>query len=755
MAASEAQDRRGGYGCPMHPEVRADGPGACPDCGMALEAIGAPAPAETVEYTCSMHPEVVQAEPGACPICGMALEPRTVSAVEPPDPELLDMTRRFWVSLALSVPLMAIAMVEMAPGVIDVGAAAARALPWAQLVLASPVILWGGAPFFVRGWRSLVTMRLNMFTLIAIGTGAAYAFSLLGVAIPGQFPEAFREGGTVPIYFESAAFIVTLVLLGQVLELRARGRTRGAIRALLDLAPKTARRIEADGAEADVPLALVGPGDRLRVRPGESVPVDGTVLEGASTVDESMMTGESVPIAKAAGDTVTGGTVNERGGLVMRADRVGADTVLQRIVQLVAQAQRNRAPIQGLADTVSSYFVPAVIAIAMATFLAWALWGPPPALAHGLVNAVAVLIIACPCALGLATPMSIMVGTGRGAHAGVLFRDAAALERLGEVDTVVLDKTGTLTEGKPRLVTIDAVGGDAVGGGGEAAVLGLAASLERGSEHPLAGAIVAAAQARELALADVADFSAVPGAGVVGRIGDRAVAIGNRRLLTELGIEAGAHHARADGLRVQGQTVMFVAADGAVIGLLGITDPIRESTPGALAALRAGGPRLVMLTGDHRATADVVATTLGIEEVFAEVGPADKAAVVNRLRGEGRIVAMAGDGVNDAPALAAADVGIAMGGGADVAVESAGVTLLRGDLGGLVRAQGLSRMVMRNIRQNLFFAFAYNVLGVPIAAGVLFPWFGLLLSPVIAAAAMSLSSVSVIGNALRLQRQRL
>ena len=698
-------------------------------------------------YGCPMHPEVVQPGPGACPICGMALEPHTLSAVEPPDAELRDMTRRLWLSLVLSVPLMAAAMAEM---VTELGEVPARVLPWGQLALASPVVLWGGAPFFVRGWRSLVTMRLNMFTLIAIGTGAAYVFSLLGVAIPERFPEAFRDGGTVPIYFESAAFIVTLVLLGQVVEQRARGRTRGAIRALLDLAPKTARRVGADGAEADVPLALVEPGDRLRVRPGESVPADGTVLEGTSTVDESMMTGEAMPIAKAAGDAVTGGTVNERGGLVMRADRVGSDTVLQRIVRLVVEAQRGRAPIQGLADTVAGYFVPAVLAIAVATFLAWALWGPPPALAHGLVNAVAVLIIACPCALGLATPMSIMVGTGRGAQLGVLFRDAAALERLGAVDTVVFDKTGTLTEGKPRLVTIDAVGGHE-----EAAVLGLAASLETGSEHPLAGAIVAAAAARGLTLADVTDFRAVPGAGVIGRIGERTVAIGNRRLLTESAIEAGDHNARADGLRAQGQTVMFVAADGAVIGLLGITDPIRESTPGAFAALRAGGPRLVMLTGDHRATADVVARTLGLDEVFADVSPADKAAVVNRLRAEGRIVAMAGDGINDAPALAAADVGIAMGSGADVAVERAGITLLRGDLGGLVRARRLSRMVMRNIRQNLFFAFAYNVLGVPIAAGVLFPWFGVLLSPVIAAAAMSLSSVSVIGNALRLQRQRI
>jgi len=696
-------------------------------------------------YDCPMHPEVVQPRPGTCSICGMALEARTLSAVEPPDVELRDMTRRLWLSLVLSVPLMVAAMAEM---VTELGEVPARMLPWGQLALASPVVLWGGAPFFVRGWRSLVTMRLNMFTLIAIGTGVAYVFSLLGVAIPERFPEAFRDGGTVPIYFESAAFIVTLVLLGQVLELRARGRTRSAIRALLDLAPKMARRIGADGSEADVPLALVEPGDRLRVRPGESVPADGRVLEGTSTVDESMMTGEAMPIAKAAGDAVTGGTVNERGGLVMRADQVGNDTVLQRIVRLVIEAQRGRAPIQGLADTVAGYFVPAVLAIAVATFLAWALWGPPPALAHGLINAVAVLIIACPCALGLATPMSIMVGTGRGAQLGVLFRDAAALERLGAVDTVVLDKTGTLTEGKPRLVTIDAVGDHE-----EAAVLGLAASLETGSEHPLAGAIVAAACG--LTLANVTDLRAVPGAGVIGRIGERTVAIGNRRLLTELAIEGGDHTARADGLRAQGQTVMFVAMDGAVIGLLGITDPIRESAPGALAALRAGGQRLVMLTGDHRTTADVVARALGLDEVFADVSPADKAAVVNRLRAEGRIVAMAGDGINDAPALAAADVGLAMGSGADVAVERAGITLLRGDLGRVVRARRLSRMVMRNIRQNLFFAFAYNVLGVPIAAGVLFPWFGLLLNPVIAAAAMSLSSVSVIGNALRLQRQRI
>jgi Cu+-exporting ATPase len=694
-----------------------------------------------------MHPEVVQPGPGACPNCGMGLEPHTLSANEPLDAELGDMTRRLWLSLVLSVPLMAAAMAEM---VTELGEVSAQMLPWGQLAFASPVLLWGGAPFFVRGWRSLVTMRLNMFTLIAIGTGAAYVFSLLGVFIPERFPEAFRDGGKVAIYLESAAFIVTLVLLGQVLELRARRRTRGAIRALLDLAPKTARRIGADGAEVDVPLALVESGDRLRVRPGESVPADGTVLEGTSIVDESMMTGEATPIAKTAGDAVTAGTVNERGGLVMRADRVGSDTVLQRIVRLVVEAQRGRAPIQGITDTVAGYFVPAVLAISVATFLAWALWGPPPALAHGLVNAVAVLIIACPCALGLATPMSIMVGTGRGAQLGVLFRDAAALERLGAVDTVVLDKTGTLTEGEPRLVTIDAVAGHE-----KAAVLGLAASLETGSEHPLAGAIVAAAAARGLNLADVTDFRAVPGAGVIGRIGERTVAIGNRRLLTKSAIEAGDHNAQADSLRAQGQTVMSVAADGAVIGLLGMTDPIRESTPRALAALRAGGLRLVMLTGDHRATADVVARTLGLDEVFADVSPAEKMAIVNRLRAEGRIVAMVGDGINDSPALAAADVGIAMGSGADVAVERAGITLLRGDLGGLVQARRLSRMVMRNVRQNLFFAFAYNVLGVPIAAGVLFPWFGLLLSPVIAAAAMSLSSVSVIGNALRLQRQRI
>ena len=701
-------------------------------------------------YTCPMHPEVVEAALGNCPICGMALEPRVATSDGKGDPELTDMSRRFWVSLALSVPLMVLAMAEMVPSIGITKVVPAQGLPWAQLVLASPVVLWGGAPFFARGWRSVITMRLNMFTLIAIGTGAAYSFSLLGLVAPERFPDSFRDGGAVPVYFESAAFIVTLVLLGQVLELRARRRSRGAIRALLDLAPKTVRLIAEDGVETDVPLGNVRPGDRLRVRPGESVPVDGLVIAGTSAVDESMVTGEPAPIAKAAGDAVTGGTVNERGSFVMGAERVGSDTVLARIAQLVGEAQRSRAPIQRLADAVSAYFVPAVLAVAAMTLVLWAAFGPPPALAHGLVNAVAVLIIACPCALGLATPMSVMVATGRAARAGVLFRDAAALERLAAVDTLVLDKTGTLTEGKPRLVTVEMAHGVS-----EAELLQLAAGLEQGSEHPLAAAVVAAATERGLAPDAAVDFHAVAGAGVVGRIHDRMVAVGNLHLLSDFEIDPGTYRDRADALRAEGQTVTFVAADGSVIGLLGIADPIKENARRALEALRRADLRLAMLTGDHRATAEAVARKLNIEEVLAEVSPADKGSVVKRLHDQGRVVAMAGDGINDAPALAAADVGIAMGGGADVAIESAGVTLVGGDLSALVRAHRLSRAAMANIRQNLIFAFAYNILGVPIAAGVLFPWFGILLSPVIAAAAMSLSSVSVIANALRLQRASL
>ncbi len=701
-------------------------------------------------YTCPMHPEVVEAALGNCPICGMALEPRVATSDGKGDPELTDMSRRFWVSLALSVPLMVLAMAEMVPSIGITKVVPAQGLPWAQLVLASPVVLWGGAPFFARGWRSVITMRLNMFTLIAIGTGAAYSFSLLGLVAPERFPDSFRDGGAVPVYFESAAFIVTLVLLGQVLELRARRRSRGAIRALLDLAPKTVRLIAEDGVETDVPLGNVRPGDRLRVRPGESVPVDGLVIAGTSAVDESMVTGEPAPIAKAAGDAVTGGTVNERGSFVMEAERVGSDTVLARTAQLVGEAQRSRAPIQRLADAVSAYFVPAVLAVAAMTLVLWAAFGPPPALAHGLVNAVAVLIIACPCALGLATPMSVMVATGRAARAGVLFRDAAALERLAAVDTLVLDKTGTLTEGKPRLVTVEMAHGVS-----EAELLQLAAGLEQGSEHPLAAAVVAAATERGLAPDAAVDFHAVAGAGVVGRIHDRMVAVGNLHLLSDFEIDPGTYRDRADALRAEGQTVTFVAADGSVIGLLGIADPIKENARRALEALQRADLRLAMLTGDHRATAEAVARKLNIEEVLAEVSPADKGSVVKRLHDQGRVVAMAGDGINDAPALAAADVGIAMGVGADVAIESAGVTLVGGDLSALVRAHRLSRAAMANIRQNLIFAFAYNILGVPIAAGVLFPWFGILLSPVIAAAAMSLSSVSVIANALRLQRASL
>ena len=702
------------------------------------------------EYTCPMHPEVIAPAPGACPKCGMALEPVAIERDQPPNPELIDMTRRFWVSALLSAPLLGGAMLDMVPGAPLSTLLPREALLWIQLGLASPVVIWGGRPFFERGWRSLVSMHLNMFTLIALGTGTAYLFSVVAVLGPGIFPVALRDAGVVDVYFEAAAVITTLVLLGQVLELRARERTGGAIRALLDLSPKEARRIAEDGTEADIPLESIVPGDRLRVRPGEKVPVDGVVLAGASAVDESMMTGEPMPIEKGPGDGVTGATVNGAGGFEMRALRVGRDTVLHQIVDMVAEAQRSRAPIQRLADTVSGYFVPAVVAVAVLAFAAWALFGPAPALAFAFVNAVAVLIIACPCALGLATPMSIMVGTGRGAASGVLLKNAEALEVLEKIDTLIVDKTGTLTLGKPSVSTVAAVSGT-----DEATLVRLAASLEKGSEHPLAAAIVEAAGARGLGLAPVRDFCVTPGQGVVGSIEGRTVALGNLRLLTGLGLgegDLGEHQARAEGLRAEGQTVVFVAIDGVFAGLLAIADPIKESTPEAIAALRRDGVEVVMLTGDNPATARAVAKPLGIAKVIAEVSPEEKAEAVKRLQAEGRTVAMAGDGINDAPALAQAHVGIAMGTGTDVAIESAGVTLLRGDLRGIVRARRLSRATMRNIRQNLFFAFAYNSLGVPLAAGVLYPFFGVLLSPIVAAAAMSLSSVSVIANALRLQR---
>jgi len=718
--------------------------------------------AAPIEWTCPMHPEIVRSGPGDCPICGMALEPRTVTAAEPENPELRDMSRRLRWSAVLTVPLLLLAMGEMIPGNPLAHALPPRALLLVQLLLAAPVVLWGGWPFFVRGSRSIRNRSLNMFTLIALGTGAAFFYSLAAVVAPGLFPEtAFGHGGVPNVYFEAAAVIVTLVLVGQVLELRARAATGRAIRSLLDLAPKTARRLEARGEERDVPLESVAIGDRLRVRPGERVPVDGIVVEGVSAVDESMITGESLPVEKGPGATVTGGTVNGTGGFLMEAKRVGAETLLAQIVRMVSEAQRSRAPIQRLADRVSAWFVPAVIVVALGAFLAWGLFGPEPRWAHGLVNAVAVLIVACPCALGLATPMSIMVGMGRGAQSGVLVKNAEALERFEAVDTLVVDKTGTLTEGKPRLVSVIARGLE------EEEMLGLAAALEKASEHPLAAAIVAGAAARGLATPSAEHFRSVTGKGVMGRVAGRLVAVGNDALLAEQGVIAAAQkggsgdadlaflRAEAERLRALGQIAMFVAVDERPAGLLGVADPLKESTPEALRALHAEGLQVVMLTGDARATAEAVARRLGLEEVRAEVLPAQKAEEVKRLREKGRVVAMAGDGVNDAPALAAADVGVAMGTGTDVAIESADVTLVKGDLRGLVRARRLSRATMRNIRQNLFFAFFYNALGVPIAAGLLYPWTGWLLSPMLASAAMSLSSVSVIGNALRLRHTRL
>ncbi len=709
-----------------------------------------PPPAGAVKYTCPMHPEIVRDGPGTCPKCGMALEPMTPQAEED-DTELRDMTRRFWVGAVLTAPLLVLAMGPMVglplPGWLDHGGKA-----WLEFALATPVVLWAGWPFFVRAWQALRNGTANMFTLIALGTGAAWAFSTVATVAPDLFPAGFRDAhGALPAYFEAAAVIVTLVLLGQVLELRARRQTGAAVRALLDLTPKTARRVEPDGSDADVPLGDVRVGDRLRVRPGEKVPTDGEVVEGTSAVDESMVTGEPIPVSKRPGDAVTGGTLNTTGGFVMRATRVGSETLLSRIIALVGEAQRSRAPVQRLADRVAAWFVPAVVVVAVVTFIAWAAFGPPPALAYALVNAVAVLIIACPCALGLATPMSVMVGVGRGAREGVLVRNAEALERMERVDTVVVDKTGTLTEGKPKLVTVEPAPGFAAD-----ELLRVAAALEVGSEHPIATAVVAGAKERNVSPARVEGFESVSGMGVRGRLDGRSVVLGNRRMLEEAGAgDLGAVSARADALRGEGQTVVFVAADGKVAGLLGVADPIKATTADALARLHAEKVTVVMLTGDNRRTAEAVARTLGIDRIEAEVLPDQKADAVRRLQAEGRVVAMAGDGVNDAPALAAADVGIAMGTGTDVAMESAGVTLVKGDLRGIAKAQHLSRAAMSNIRQNLFFAFAYNVLGVPVAAGVLYPLFGLLLSPMIAAAAMSLSSVSVVANALRLRGVKL
>jgi Cu+-exporting ATPase len=713
-------------------------------------AAAAPPVGQKIEYTCPMHPEIIRDAPGSCPICGMALEPRTAT-LEDDTTELDDMKRRFWVSAALSLPLLALAMSEMLPGDPLRTAIGHGRVSWVQLLLAAPVVLWGGWPFFVRAWYSIVTRNLNMFTLIGLGVAVAFIYSLVATLAPQIFPGSFRDhAGNVPVYFEAAAVITTLVLLGQVLELKARSSTSAALRALLGLAPKTARRILRDGAEEDVPLDQVMKGDHLRVRPGEKIPVDGVVLEGSSAIDESMVTGESIPVEKHAGDRVIGATVNGTGSLVMQAERVGSETLLSQIVQMVAEAQRSRAPIQKLADVVSGYFVPTVILIAVVTFFVWATIGPEPRMAYAIINAVAVLIIACPCALGLATPMSIMVATGKGAHAGVLFRNAEAIEVLREIDTLVVDKTGTLTEGKPKLVTVQpAAGFD------ENTVLQLAASLERGSEHPLAAAIVSGAEERGVALIKTESFDSVTGKGVKGTVNGQAVALGNRALLDELGVNVGELIDRAEQFRADGQTVMLVVVDGQAAGLLGVADPIKASTPEAIRQLHDQRIRVVMLTGDSRTTAEAVARRLNIDEVVAEVLPNQKAEIVKRFQSEGRKVAMAGDGINDAPALAQAHVGIAMGTGTDVAMESAGVTLVKGDLRGIVRAIRLSRATMKNIKENLFFAFVYNTLGVPVAAGVLYPFFGLLLSPMIAAAAMSFSSVSVIGNALRLRTKSL
>ena len=711
-------------------------------------AANAPADAE---FTCPMHPEIVQVGQGSCPICGMALEPMLVTAKAEPNLELIDFTRRFWVGVVFALPLLIMAMGEMVPGFSLHAWLPGATLGWTQLVLATPAVLWCGWPFFQRGWESILTWNLNMFTLIAIGTGAAFLYSSVAVIAPDLFPDRFRDAaGRVEIYFEAAAVIIVLVLLGQVLELRARERTGGALRALLDLAPKTAWRVRDDGSDEEITLDLVAIGDRLRVRPGDAVPVDGEVLEGHSAIDESMVTGESIPVEKSAGERVIGGTLNGTGGFVMRAERVGAETMLSQIVQLVAQAQRSRAPIQRLADLVAGYFVPVVIVVAVVAFVVWAVWGPPPSMAFAIVAAVSVLIIACPCALGLATPISIMVATGRGAQVGVLVRDAEALETLAKVDLLIVDKTGTLTEGRPKLTSVMAVEDVS-----EDALLGLAAGLERGSEHPLAAAIVAGAEARGVASAKVANFQSITGKGVTGEADGVRIALGNAALLEELGVAAGDWSTRAEAQRRDGETVMFIVRGAAVAGLVGVADPVKETTQAALTALRRDGIEIVMVTGDNRTTAEAIAGRLGIDKIEADVLPEDKNAIVTRYREAGRKVAMAGDGVNDAPALAAADVGIAMGTGTDVAMESSGITLIKGDLMGLVRARHLSKATLRNIRQNLFFAFIYNALGVPLAAGVLFPVFGLLLNPMIAAAAMSLSSVSVITNALRLRNVRL
>ncbi len=735
------------YFCPMCPGVEQDHPGTCPKCGMALEAAGEPVATTRTEYTCPMHPEIVQDHPGSCPKCGMALEPRTIE-LEEENTELIDMSRRFWVSTALALPVFLLAMVaDLAPSWLP-QALSAQTVQWIEFALATPVVLWGGWPFFLRGWQSVLSWNLNMFTLIGLGVSVAWVYSMVALLAPAIFPpNMLHAGGTVPVYFEAAAMITALVLLGQVMELRARSHTNAAIKLLLGLAPNTARIVRDDGTEEDISLEQVMPGDILRIRPGEKVPVDGVVTEGSGSVDESMVTGESIPVEKIAGNALIGATVNGTGSMLMRAEKVGSDTLLSQIVRMVSEAQRSRAPIQKLADVVAGYFVPAVVLIALLTLIVWGLFGPEPRLAHAIVNSVAVLIIACPCALGLATPMSIMVGTGKGATLGVLIKNAEALEVMEQVNTLVVDKTGTLTEGRPQLVWVHTVQGFA-----EDEVLRLAASLERASEHPLAEAIVRGAAERGVQLVAADRFESITGQGVTGSIGGQAVALGNLQLLRGLSIDPGDLPAQAEAGRVQGQTVMYVAVDGKAAGLIGVADPVKTSTPRAIMDLHKSGVQVVMLTGDNRTTAQVVAKQLGIDRVEAEVLPERKVEIVKQLQTEGRIVAMAGDGINDAPALALSHVGIAMGTGTDVAMESAGVTLVKGDLRGIVRARHLSHATMRNIRQNLFFAFIYNSLGVPVAAGVLYPLFGLLLSPIIAAAAMSFSSVSVISNALRLKR---
>ena len=751
QASHEEPDDGIEYTCPMHPEIRQNGPGICPKCGMALEPVTIAVAKPKVEWTCPMHPEIIRDAPGSCPICGMELEARTISATDVENPELRDLTRRFWFGVALTSPLFIFAMMEMVPGNPLEAIQANSFSGWIKLALATPVVIWCGWPFFERFWLSLKNRSLNMFTLIGLGVAVAYIYSFLAVVTPGIFPESFRtHTGMVADYFEAAAVIVTLVLLGQVMELKARSQTSSAIRALLDLTPKMARRVKPDGSEEDVSLDVVKPGDSLRVRPGEKIPVDGIVIDGMSSVDESMVTGEAIPVEKKTGDKVIGATINGTGSFVMRAEKVGAETLLSRIVQMVADAQRSRAPIQGLADKVSGYFVPAVVLIAIGTFAIWSFLGPEPKLAHALINAVAVLIIACPCALGLATPMSIMVASGKGASVGVLFRNAEAIETLRKVDTLVVDKTGTLTQGKPRLLSVYAAEGWQ-----ENKIVEFAAGIERNSEHPLAAAIVAGAAERQITPPAITNFRSITGKGVTGESQGRQLALGNAALMLDLKADIANLTDVAAKFQLDGQTVMFISVDREVIGLLGVADPIKETTPEAIKQLHANGIFIMMLTGDNRKTAQAVATKLEIDDIIAEVLPDQKADVIKKLQAQGRFVAMAGDGINDAPALAQAQVGIAMGTGTDVAMQSAGVTLVKGDLLGIVRALALSRGTMRNIKQNLFFAFIYNALGVPIAAGALYPSFGILLSPMIAAAAMSFSSVSVVYNSLRLRRLRL